>query len=434
MAAPDLDTLVSLAKRRGFVFPSSEIYGGYGSTWDYGPLGAELIRNVKQAWWRDTVQARDDVVGLDASILMHPRIWEASGHVEHFQDPLVECPTCNRRYREEDVEDNRCPHDDTELTPARQFNTMFKTHVGPVEDEASVAYLRPETAQAIFVNFKNVLDSSRVRLPFGIGQIGKAFRNEITTGNFIFRSREFEQMELEYFVAPGEDEAAYEAWTEARFAWWQEYGLDARKLRRRTHAPAELAHYAKATTDIEYEFPFGWGEIEGVANRTDYDLRRHSEASGVDLEFFDETTKEHVVPYVIEPSAGVDRAALAFLSDAYTTQEVRGEDRVFLQLDQRLAPTKVAVYPLARNKPALMERARKIHDDLRGRWPTFFDASGSIGRRYARQDEAGTPFGVTVDYETLEDQAVTVRHRDTMEQDRVSEGELAGYLAERLAW
>ena len=432
MAAADLDTLVSLCKRRGFVFPSAEIYGGFASTWDYGPLGVELIRNIREAWWRDVVQAREDVVGLDASILMPPRIWEASGHLEHFNDPLVECASCKRRYRQDDVPDNLCPHDGTELSPPRQFNTMFKTFVGPVEDEASVAYLRPETAQAIFVNFKNVLDSTRVRLPFGIAQIGKAFRNEITTGNFIFRSREFEQMELEYFVKPGEDEQAFAEWVDRRLSWWQEYGLDPQRLRLRRHGSDELSHYSKATTDVEYQFPFGWGELEGIANRTDFDLKRHAELSGEDLEFFDEQTKSHIRPYVIEPSGGVDRAALAFLSDGYTTQEVRGETRVFLNLDPRLAPVKAAVFPLARNKPALVEMARNIYQDLLGTWSVFYDAGGSIGRRYARQDEAGTPFGITVDYESLDDHAVTVRHRDTMEQDRVQASELRGYLLERL--
>ncbi len=434
MAAPDLDTLTSLAKRRGFVFPSSEIYGGFASTWDYGPLGAELIRNVKEAWWRRVVHARDDVVGLNASILMHPRIWDVSGHVEHFQDPLVECPACRRRYRADDTPDLRCPHCGEELTEPRMFNTMFKTFVGPVEDEAAVAYLRPETAQSTYVNFKQVFDTARVRVPFGIAQIGKVFRNEITTGNFIFRSREFEQMELQYFVRPGEDDAAHEAWVEARFAWWRELGLDERRLRLRPHRPEELAHYAKATIDVEYEFPFGWGELEGVANRTDFDLRRHAQASGADLSFFDDAARQHVTPYVIEPAAGVDRAALAFLADAYRVQDVRGKPRVFLSLDPQLAPFKVAVFPLARNRAPLVELAARIAADLRRRWPVFYDATGSIGRRYARQDEAGTPFGVTVDFDSLEDQTVTVRERDSMAQTRVAADALPEYFAARLAW
>ncbi len=434
MAAPDLDTLVALAKRRGFVFGSSEIYGGFASTWDYGPLGAELIRNIKEAWWRRVVTARENVVGLNASILMHPRIWEASGHVENFNDPLVECPTCKRRYRQDDVPEGTCPHDETALTEPRRFNTMFSTQVGPVQESADTAYLRPETAQAIFVNFKNVLDSTRVRLPFGIAQIGKAFRNEITTGNFIFRSREFEQMELEYFVEPGQDTDAYQDWIDERFAWWQEFGLNPSRLRLRPHGADELSHYSKGTTDIEYAFPFGWGELEGVANRTDFDLAHHAEASGEALTVFDEASKTHIRPYVIEPSSGVDRAALAFLSDAYTEQEVRGETRVFLNLDPRLAPIKAAIFPLARNKPDLVKLARDVHARLAASWPVFYDAGGSIGRRYARQDEAGTPFGITVDYDSLDDHSVTIRHRDTMAQDRVAVDELHGYLAERLAW
>lgn len=434
MAAPDLDTLVSLAKRRGFVFGSSEIYGGFASTWDYGPLGAELIRNIKEAWWRHVVMSREDIVGLNASILMHPRVWEASGHVENFNDPLVECPMCRRRYRQDDVKDGKCPSDETALTEPRTFNTMFSTLVGPVKESADTAYLRPETAQSIFVNFKNVVDSTRVRLPFGIAQIGKAFRNEITTGNFIFRSREFEQMELEYFTEPTEDATAFKAWSDERFAWWQEFGVNPSLLRLRPHNHDELSHYSKATNDIEYKFPFGWGEIEGIANRTDFDLLRHEKASGETLAIFDEETKRHVRPHVIEPSAGVDRAALAFLADAYTVQEVRGETRVFLNLDPRLAPTKAAIFPLARNKPDLVDRARDIYKQLASSWPVLYDAGGSIGRRYARQDEAGTPFGLTVDYQSLEDNTVTVRHRDTMEQTRMPVPELRDYLDERLAW
>ena len=381
------------------------------------------------------MHARPEVVGLNASILMHPRIWEVSGHIEHFADPLVECPTCRRRFREDDVSDGRCPHDGDELTDPRMFNTMFRTFVGPVEDDASVAYLRPETAQSTYVNFKNVRDTARVQMPFGIAQIGKAFRNEITTGNFIFRSREFEQMELQYFVQPGQDDAAHEDWVDARFAWWKELGLDTRRLRLRPHDSEELAHYAKATTDIEYQFPFGWGELEGIANRTDFDLKRHAEASGTDLSYFDDEAKKPTwSPYVIEPAAGVDRAALAFLSDAYTVQEVAGKPRVFLNLDPRLAPFKVAVFPLARNRPPLVELATRIAEDLRANWPIFYDASGSIGRRYARQDEAGTPFAVTVDFDSLEDQTVTVRERDSMRQERVAADGLRAYFADQLAW
>ena len=380
------------------------------------------------------MHVRPEVVGLNASILMHPRIWEVSGHIEHFADPLVECPSCRRRFREDDVSEGRCPHDGAELTDPRMFNTMFQTFVGPVEDDASVAYLRPETAQSTYVNFKNVRDTARVQMPFGIAQIGKAFRNEITTGNFIFRSREFEQMELQYFVQPGQDDAAHEDWVDARFAWWKELGLDTRRLRLRPHDAEELAHYAKATTDIEYQFPFGWGELEGIANRTDFDLKRHTEASGTDLSYFDDEAKAHVVPYVIEPAAGVDRAALALLSDAYTVQEVAGKPRVSLNLDPRLAPFKVAVFPLARNRPPLVELATRIADDLRANWPVFYDASGSIGRRYARQDEAGTPFAVTVDFDSLDDQTVTVRERDSMRQERVAADGLRAYFADQLAW
>ena len=429
MSAPDMETLTSLAKRKGFVYPSSDIYGGFGSTWDYGPLGTELLRNIKDAWWRKTVLVRNDVVGLNASILMHPRVWEVSGHVDNFQDPLVECPTCRRRYRQDDVSDMRCPHDEDLLTDPRMFNTMFKTYVGPVEDDAAVAYLRPETAQSTYVNFKNVLDSSRVRIPFGIAQIGKSFRNEITTGNFIFRTREFEQMELQYFVAPGVDDEAHERWVETRFAWWKDLGIDTKRLRLRTHHADELAHYAKATTDIEYEFPFGWGEIEGVANRTDFDLRRHSEASGTDLTYFDEATKSHIVPFVIEPAAGVDRAALAFLANAYTQESVEGKLRIVLKLHPSLAPFKISVFPLARNKAPLVDLATRISDDLRSRWPVFYDETGSIGRRYARQDEAGTPFAVTVDYESLDNRSVTVRERDTREQQRIAIDELEQHFA-----
>jgi len=328
----------------------------------------------------------------------------------------------------------RCQHDDTELSEPRMFNTMFKTFVGPVEDSASVAYLRPETAQSTYVNFKNVLDSSRVQLPFGVAQIGKSFRNEITTGNFTFRSREFEQMELQYFVHPDADNTAYENWVEHRFTWWKDLGLEATRLRLRPHNTNELAHYAKATTDIEYEFPFGWGELEGIANRTDFDLRRHGDASGTELSYFDETSKMHVVPFVIEPSSGVDRAALAFLADAYTEIEIDGKSRVFLKLDPRLAPIKIAVFPLARNKPPLIELATQVANDLRSRWAVFYDATGSIGRRYARQDEAGTPFSVTVDYDSLEDRAVTIRSRDTMQQERIAIDDLNAHFVQHIPW
>lgn len=433
-----LDKLVSLAKRRGYVFPSSEIYGGFASTWDYGPLGAELIRNIKEAWWRDIVVARDDVVGLNASILMAPQVWEASGHVEHFSDPLVECKECRRRFREDDFAGNICPKCSGELGEIRQFNTMFKTFVGPVEQQAATAYLRPETAQSIFVNFRNVQQSARMKLPFGIAQTGKAFRNEITTGNFLFRTREFEQMELEYFVPPHEDEDSFEFWVKRRKAWYEKYGIDAQNLRVREHAAEELAHYSLGTSDIEYCFPFGWSEIEGIARRGSYDLQKHIDAGAKDLTYFDNDSGQHIVPWVVEPSAGVDRAALSFLCEAYCEEKVpnakgKEETRTVLRLDPRLAPIKVAYFPLVK-KPPLQELAHKLQDQARFTWNTFYDETGAIGRRYRRQDEAGTPFCVTVDYESLEDNAVTVRNRDNLEQERVPVPEVIEYLNNQLDW
>jgi len=427
----DMDTLVSLCKRRGFIFQSSEIYGGFGSAWDYGPLGAELKRNVKNVWWRDLVQNREDIVGLDASILMKPDVWIASGHVEKFTDPLVDCKSCQRRFRADQVGD-RCPECDGELTEARQFNTMFKTFVGPVEDDASVAYLRPETAQGIFVNFPNVQSATRRKLPFGIAQIGKAFRNEITPGNFTFRTREFEQMEIEYFVKPGTDEEWFEYWLKERLEWYKRYGLKEENLRLREHGPEELSHYSKATYDIEYHFPFGWSELEGIANRTDFDLRRHAEFSGKDMAYFDEETGEHIYPYVIEPSGGIDRAALAFLVDAYHEEEVRGRKRVFLRLHHDLAPVKVAILPLLRNRPEIVALAKEIARDLRPHFVVIYDDTASIGRLYRRQDEIGTPYCVTVDVQSLEDRAVTVRERDSMEQVRPPIAELKDFLLEKL--
>ncbi len=428
---PTMETIVSLAKRRGFIFPSSEIYSGFGSTWDYGPLGVELKRNIKEAWWRSNVYARDDIVGLDAAILMSPKVWEASGHVAGFSDPLVECKACHKRFRADHIDGDACPECGGELTEPRMFNLMFKTFVGPVEDEASVAYLRPETAQGIFVNFDNVLTVTRRKLPFGIAQIGKAFRNEITPGNFTYRTREFEQMEIEYFCRPEEAERWYEHWVQERFNWYVRFGIRPENLRLRPHEPDELAHYAAACTDIEYRFPFGWGELEGIANRTDYDLRRHMEHSGKRLVYFDAERNEHIVPYVIEPSGGVDRAALTFLIDAYHEEEVRGERRVVLRFHPAIAPIKVAVLPLSR-KPQLIEKAREVWAAIRPHWATAFDVSGSIGRRYRRQDEIGTPYCVTVDFDTLEDNAVTVRDRDTMEQERIPIPELLAYLREKL--
>ena len=426
-----MEKVVNLCKRRGFIFPSSEIYGGIGSTWDYGPVGVELKRNVKEAWWKAVVTGRNDTVGLDASILMHPRVWEASGHVAGFSDPLVECKSCHHRFREDHVEGKACPECGGELTEARQFNLMFKTFMGPVEDTASTVFLRPETAQGIFVNFTNVLDTARQKIPFGIAQIGKSFRNEITPGNFIFRTREFEQMEIEYFVKPGEDEEAFQSWQEARFQWYVDNGVRAENLRIRPHGSDELAHYAKACVDVEYEFPFGWSELEGIANRADFDLSRHMEYSGKDMTYFDEATRSRYVPYVIEPSAGVDRPLLAFLVDAYDEEEVEGDRRIVLRLDPRLAPFKAGVYPLLR-KDGHPERAQEIRDILKEHFPVVYDQAGSIGRRYRRQDEIGTPFGITVDHETLKDQTVTLRDRDAMTQVRIPVDRLVEEIRRRM--
>ncbi len=426
-----MEKVVNLCKRRGFIFPSSEIYGGIGSTWDYGPVGVELKRNVKEAWWKAVVTGRNDTVGLDASILMHPRVWEASGHVAGFSDPLVECKVCHHRFREDHVDGQGCPDCGGELTEARQFNLMFKTFMGPVEDTASTVFLRPETAQGIFVNFNNVLDTARQKLPFGIAQIGKSFRNEITPGNFIFRTREFEQMEIEYFVKPGEDEEAFQSWQEARFQWYVDNGVRAENLRIRPHGSDELAHYAKACVDVEYEFPFGWSELEGIANRGDFDLSRHMEYSGKDLSYFDEVSRSRYVPYVIEPSAGVDRPLLAFLVDAYDEEEVEGDRRIVLRLDPRLAPFKAGVYPLLR-KEGHPERAQEIRDILKEHFPVVYDQAGSIGRRYRRQDEIGTPFGITVDHETLKDQTVTLRDRDAMTQVRIPVDRLVDEIRRRM--
>ncbi len=428
-----MDEIVALCKRRGFIFQSSEIYGGLNSCWDYGPLGSELKRNVKEAWWSAVVRAREDIVGIDCSILMHPRVWEASGHVEGFTDPLVDCRECKKRFRADDLGDlEHCPECNGELTEARKFNLMFKTFMGPVEEDATVCYLRPETAQGIFVNFENVATTSRLKVPFGIAQIGKSFRNEITPGNFIFRTREFEQMEIEFFCKPGTDEQWYEHWKAERWQWYLDLGVRPEKLRMRDHASDELAHYAKACVDIEYEFPFGWSELEGVANRTDYDLRRHQEYSGKSLEYFDDQTRERYLPYVIEPSAGVDRSLLTFLVDAY--DEVKTEDgktERFMRLHPRLAPIKVAIFPLVR-KDGMPEIARQIFADLQKRLNCFYDERGAVGRRYRRQDEAGTPYCVTVDGQTLEDNTVTVRYRDSREQPRVAIPDLAPFIAEQL--
>ncbi|RLC60855.1 MAG: glycine--tRNA ligase [Chloroflexi bacterium] len=427
-----MDKIVSLCRRRGFIFPSSEIYGGLSSCWDYGPLGVELKQNIKRAWWHTVVQERDDIVGLDASILMHPKVWEASGHLEGFSDPLVECKSCHLRRRVDDLKDNKCPSCGGELTEPRMFNLMFKTFMGPVEDEASIIYLRPETAQAMFVNFENVLDTTRKRLPFGIAQIGKAFRNEITTGNFIFRSREFEQMEIEFFVKPGTDKEWFDYWTQERLNWYIKFGIKKENLRLRQHMKKELAHYALDCYDIEYLFPMGWAELEGIANRGNYDLVQHAKHSGKSLDYFDEETKEHIVPYVIEPSAGVDRSALAVLCDAYDEELDNGEIRVVLHFHPNLAPIKVAVLPLSRREP-LVQVAKQIYTDLRQCWMVQYDDAQSIGRRYRRQDEIGTPFCITVDFQSLEDNQVTIRERDSMNQIRIPISTLKTVLTAKLA-
>ena len=435
-----MDKIVALCKRRGFIFPSSEIYGGIGSTYDYGHYGVLLKTNVKNAWWRAMLQERDDVVALDSAILQHPRVWEASGHVGGFTDPLVDCKTCGQRFRADHLDQLECPQkpsrhpgeaEQCELTEARQFNLMFETTVGPVKDSGSIAYLRPETAQGIFINFKNVLQFSRKKPPFGIAQVGKSFRNEITPGNFIFRTREFEQMEMEFFVPPDDGERWYEFWKQARFDWYVELGIRPDQLRLREHEADELSHYSSGTADVEYLFPIGWSELEGIANRTDFDLKAHTEHSGQALEYFDGQTKERYVPHVIEPAAGADRATLAFLVDAYEEELVEGEPRTVLKLHPRLAPVKVAVLPLVK-KDGQPEVAHEIRDALKGRLQTEYDEGGSIGKRYRRQDEIGTPFCVTVDHQTLEDRTVTVRDRDSLEQERLPIDGLAEALVERV--
>jgi glycyl-tRNA synthetase len=430
-----MEKLVGLCKRRGFIFPSSDIYGGLGSTWDYGPLGVELKRNVKEAWWREMVQRRSDILGLDAAILMHPRTWEASGHLQSFTDPLVDCKVCKQRFRADHVADGRCPECGGELTEPRNFNLMFKTFIGPVEDSAHTAYLRPETAQGIFVNFANLLDTQRVKLPFGVAQIGKSFRNEITPGNFIFRTREFEQMEMEFFIPPDPTQEArwFDYWVEQRLNWYVKYGIAREHLRLRPHGKEELSHYSRGTTDIEFLYPFGWGELEGIAKRGSYDLDRHAEYSGKDLTFFDEEAKTRYRPWVIEPAAGVDRALLAFLLDAYDEDVIENEARVVLRLDPRIAPTKVAVLPLLR-KGGQVEKALEVHARLQAHFFTAYDQAGSIGRRYRRQDEVGTPWCVTIDHQTMNDDTVTLRDRDSTTQVRLPIASLVSELNERIGW
>jgi glycyl-tRNA synthetase len=431
MALDDLSKLVSLCKRRGFIFQSSEIYGGLNSCWDYGPLGAELKRNVKDLWW-NAMTRRSDVVGLDSSILMHPKIWEASGHVENFTDPLVDCKKCKQRFREDAISDKtKCPACGGELTQARLFNLMFKTFMGPVEDGASAVYLRPETAQGIYVNFLNVQSTMRQKLPFGIAQIGKAFRNEITPGNFIFRTREFEQMEMQFFVKPGEDTKWMDYWKEERMNYYRSLGITESKLRFHEHGKGELAHYAKQAFDVEYEFPIGWQEIEGIHNRTDFDLKRHMEYSGKNLMYQDEVNNEKFVPYIIETSAGCDRSLLAVLVDAY--REEPEHERVVLGFSNKLAPVKLAILPLMK-KEELTNYAKTIHETFikETNYSVQYDVTGSIGKRYRRQDEIGTPLCVTVDFDSLEDKAVTVRHRDSMAQERIPVEGLVRYIKDEL--
>jgi glycyl-tRNA synthetase len=447
-----LETIVSLSKRRGFVFPSSEIYDGINAVWDYGPLGVELKNNVKRAWWRAMVQERDNIVGLDAGILMAPQVWVASGHVGSFADPLVECGTCHRRYRvdelpgAEDLSPTEamdpqvikrlglsCPNDGGPLSPPRRFNLMLKTFLGPVEDEAAVVYLRPETAQGIYVNFKNVQASSRKKVPFGIAQIGKAFRNEISPGNFVFRMREFEQMEMQYFVRPDRASDEFEAWMPRRRAWYERYGVNPDRLRFREHRKDELAHYAKKAVDVEYRFPFGWKELEGIHNRGDWDLGRHQQESGENLEYFDPATNEHFVPWIVETSAGADRASFTFLIDAYREEEVRGETRVSLALHPDLAPYKVAVLPLLKKRPEIVELCHRIKDDLKLDMMAVYDDTAAIGKLYRRQDEIGTPWCITVDVDSLSDGAVTVRERDSMAQERVPVEGVKGAILDRMA-
>jgi glycyl-tRNA synthetase len=441
MAEVTIDTIVNLCKRRGIVFPSSGIYGGLRSAWDWGPLGVELKRNVKAEWWRSIVQLRNDVVGLESSILMSPRVWEASGHVATFTDPLVECTNCHHRFRGDHIDLNRpCPDcgNGPAWTEPRQFNLMFKTHMGPVEDSAHIVYLRPETAQGMFVDFMTVQAASRKRIPFGIAQQGKSFRNEITPHNFVFRTREFEQMEMEFFVKPGTDEQWHDYWVEERMRWYTDLGIRAENLRLREHEPDELSHYAKRTFDIEYDFPsMGWSELEGIANRTDFDLKAHSAHSGEDLSYFDPDTEERYIPFVIEPAVGVERPTFAFLIDAYKEEEAptasgQMEKRTVLKLDKRLAPYKVAVLPLSKHAD-LTPVADKLASELRTRFMCDFDVTGSIGKRYRRQDEVGTPFCVTIDFDTLSDNQVTVRDRDSMEQERIPIESVAEYLTKRLS-
>jgi glycyl-tRNA synthetase len=430
-----LDTIANLAKRRGFVFPASEIYGGLRSSWDYGPLGVELLRNIREAWWSSLVTERDDIVGMDSAIIQSRQVWAASGHETGFHDPLVECSNCHHRFREDKLEDpDVCPEcgEKGTFSEPRSFNLMLKTFLGPVEEDAALAYLRPETAQGIFINFENVRRTARMRLPFGIAQIGKSFRNEITPGQFVFRTREFEQMEMEFFCRPEESQKWHEYWLETRMQWYLDLGMKPDHVRLRPHGSDELSHYAMATSDVEYLFPWGWDELEGIANRTDYDLKAHSEASGEDLRYYDQEADERFFPHVIEPAAGVTRSAFAFLIDSYDEDVVAGEARTVLRLHPRLAPIKVAVLPLSK-KDDLVAVTEEVAAELRSAWPIEVDVTQSIGRRYRRQDEIGTPYCVTIDFDTLEDRAVTVRDRDTTEQVRIPIADVADHLAAAFA-
>ncbi|MEY2417870.1 MAG: glycyl-tRNA synthetase, partial [Actinomycetota bacterium] len=431
-----MEQVVNLCKRRGFVFPSAEIYGGFRSTYDYGPLGVLMLRNVREAWWRDMVQTRTDVVGIEASVLSPPAIWEASGHLKTFTDPLVDCKNCQARFREDQLpEDRVCPScgKKDDFTEAKPFHLMFKTHAGPVENEGAVAYLRPETAQGMFTNFNNVMTTARLKPPFGIAQIGKSFRNEITPGNFVFRTREFEQMEMEFFVPPAEADEWFDYWVQKRHEWYINLGMSSDSLRLRPHDKEELSHYSSGTTDVEYDFPWGWGELEGIANRGNYDLTQHSAHSGEKLEYFDQASGERYTPHVIEPAAGATRTMMAFLINAYTEDEMDGEKRTLLRLHPRLAPYKVAVLPLSK-KDTLTPLAKEVHAQLAQNWMVDYDETQSIGRRYRRQDEVGTPLCVTVDFDSLEDNAVTIRERDTAEQVRVPIAELVAAVREKLGF
>jgi glycyl-tRNA synthetase len=428
----DMDKIASLVKRRGFLFQSSEIYGGLASCWDYGPLGVELKNNIKREWWKTNVQQRDDIVGLDASILMHPDVWVASGHVGGFVDPMVDCKNCRKRWRSDHLDGDKCPECGGEVTEPRMFNLMLKTFLGPVEDSSHQVYMRPETAQGIFVNFTNVLNVTRKKLPFGIAQIGKAFRNEITPGNLTFRTREFEMMEIEYFVKPGTDKELHQKWLDARLQWYVDLGINRDHVQLRKHGDDELAHYAQGCYDVEYLFPMGWMELEGIANRSDFDLSQHAKESGKDLSYFDDESGEHIIPYVIEPSAGVDRSALAFLTNAYHEElDNKGDLRVVLRLHPKLAPVKVAILPLSK-KETLSPIAKEIYANVREQFMTQYDDTQSIGKRYRRQDEIGTPLCVTIDFDSLEDKQVTVRDRDSMKQVRVPIMELVGVLTAKL--